>query len=301
MKVKESDNSGESLIDVSVIIPTYRDWERLNLCLLGLKKQNFPSSKFEIIVVNNDPYDPKPDFVEASGCKIIEEKTPGSYAARNAGMKIANGDIYAFTDSDCIPDPNWIKEGLKEMKNSKVSRVGGKIKLFRPENGSYFAFVYEKYLAFQQERNVKVFKKSVTGNFFAKKHLFEQFGAFDEKLMSGGDFYWNLRLSEFGEKISFAEMAVINHPSRTSLSEIAFKKKRTISGYYRETFIRLKFGKKLLTLLKRLMPPINRINHIEFESTKDYFQVLIIRWYVESVGVMHLIKLQWASIRNKNI
>lgn len=299
MKVKASENSEHSFVDVSVIIPTYRDWKRLNLCLLGLKKQSFSSSKFEIIVVNNDPLDPVPDFVETKGCKILEEKKPGSYAARNTGMKVAKGEIYAFTDSDCIPDPNWLKEGVKKMENSMVSRVGGKIKLFRPEKGSHFAFIYEKYLAFQQERNVKVFQKSVTGNFFAKRYLFELYGGFDEELMSGGDFFWNLRLSKHGEKIAFADKAVINHPSRLSLSEIATKKKRTASGYYKETYSKFNLGKKIIVLTKRLMPPINRINHIVFASTKDYVQVLIIRWYVESIGVLHLIKLQLASIRNK--
>lgn len=300
MKTRESEKSEDSLVEVSVIIPTYKDWERLNLCLLGLKKQSFPSSKFEVIIINNDPSDPIPELLIEEGWKIIEEKKPGSYAARNAGMGIAKGNIYAFTDSDCIPDPNWIKEGVRALESTKIPRVGGKINLFRPEKGSYFAFVYEKYLAFQQERNVKVYKKSVTGNFFAKKHLFEQYGDFNEELMSGGDFFWNLRLSEHGEKIAFAEMAIINHPSRTSLSEIAIKKKRTISGYYKETYSKFNFGEKLRLLLKRLMPPINRINHIVYESTMDYFQVLFIRWYVELVGVKHLIMLQWKGDKNKN-
>jgi glycosyltransferase involved in cell wall biosynthesis len=300
VEVKASEKSKGSLIDVSVIIPTYKDWERLNLCLLGLKRQSFPSDKFEVIIINNDPSEPVPEFLIEEGWKIIVEKKPGSYAARNAGMRIAKGSIYAFTDSDCIPDPNWIKEGVRALQSSKVSRVGGKITLFRPEDGSHFAFVYEKYLAFQQERNVKVFKKSVTGNFFAKKHLFEQYGAFDETLMSGGDFYWNLRLSERGEKIIFADLAIINHPSRLSLTEIARKKKRTVLGYYKETYSKFNFWEKFRILFKRVMPPINRINHITYESTLDYFQVLFIRWFVELVGVKHLIMLQWKSNKNKN-
>ncbi|WP_339923269.1 glycosyltransferase [uncultured Cyclobacterium sp.] len=282
-------------IIVSVVIPTYRDWNRLRLCLEALEQQSYPSHKFEVIIVNNDPDDLLPSDLSFKGYKIIEEKKPGSYAARNAGIIKARGSILAFTDSDCIPDKDWLFEGVKELERSRASRVGGKIEIFQPENGSRYAFIYEKYLAFQQERNVKVFKKSVTGNFFAKKLLFDKYGYFDERLMSGGDFFWNLKLSALGEKIAYAELATIHHPSRESIMKIAIKKQRTILGYYKETYSSLAFGKQLIILFKRVMPPVLRINYIKFESISDYIQVLMIRWYVELVGVKQLLKLQWAN------
>ncbi|EPR67473.1 glycosyltransferase family 2 protein [Cyclobacterium qasimii] len=296
---KDLGNSEENEIIVSVVIPTYRDWNRLSLCLLALEKQSFPSRNFEVIIINNDPNDPVPNDLPINGWVMLAEGKPGSYAARNAGIATAKGSILAFTDSDCIPDKDWLLEGLKELERSGTSRVGGKIDLFQPMNGSQSAFIYEKYFAFQQERNVKVFKKSVTGNFFAEKFLFDKYGAFDEGLMSGGDFFWNLKVSEKGEKIGFAELAIINHPSRNSIKKITSKKKRTITGYYKETYSKLKYGKQFLVLFKRLIPPMFRIRYIKFESTSDYFQVLMIRWYVELVGVKHLVELQWADKNNK--
>jgi len=288
-------------IMVSVIIPTYRDWDRLDLCLKALGKQSFPSNNFEVIIVNNDPNDLIPGDLAIKGWEMIEERKPGSYAARNAGIMKTRGVILAFTDSDCIPDKDWLLEGVRKLESSGLSRVGGKIDLFQPKNGSRSAFIYERYFAFQQERNVRVFKKSVTGNFFAKKCLFDKYGDFDEGLMSGGDFFWNLKVSEKGEKIGFAELAIINHPSRDSIAKITSKKKRTISGYYKETYSKFKYGKQLLVLFKRVMPPMFRISYIKFESTSDYFHVLMIRWYVELVGVKHLITLQWADKKNKTI
>lgn len=293
------DSKKKLTIIVSVIIPTYRDWDRLELCLKALERQSFPSEKFEVIVINNDPSDSVPNWLSINGWRVIEEKKPGSYAARNSGIRKAKGEILAFTDSDCIPDKDWLLEGVGELEKSGVSRLGGKIELFKPKNGSRYAFVYEKYFAFQQERNVKVFKKSVTGNFFAKKFLFDKYGYFDESLMSGGDFFWNLKLSALGEEIAYAELATINHPSRESIIMIANKKQRTILGYYKETYSSLNFGKQILTLFKRVLPPIFRINYIRFESVSDYFRVLMIRWYVELVGVKYLIKLKWADRKAK--
>ena len=40
---------------VSVIIPTYHDWDRLKLCLKALEQQRYPTDRFEVLVVNNDP------------------------------------------------------------------------------------------------------------------------------------------------------------------------------------------------------------------------------------------------------
>ncbi|WP_353057092.1 glycosyltransferase family A protein [Microbulbifer sp. VAAF005] len=35
-------------------------------------------------------------------------KKPGSYAARNKGVELAEGDWLIFTDADCLPDSKWI-------------------------------------------------------------------------------------------------------------------------------------------------------------------------------------------------
>lgn len=45
---------------VSIIIPTYRDWERLALCISALDKQTYSKDLFEVIIVNNDAQDQAP-------------------------------------------------------------------------------------------------------------------------------------------------------------------------------------------------------------------------------------------------
>ena len=83
---------------VSVIIPTFHDWDRLQLCLIALTSQDFPANDFEIIIANNDPADPAPDALDLpANARIIPASQPGSYAARNAALVEATGDLIAVS------------------------------------------------------------------------------------------------------------------------------------------------------------------------------------------------------------
>lgn len=96
------------------------------------KKTNLFRKKFEIIVVNNAPDDKAPEtLVLPENCILLGEEKPGSYAARNKALSIAKGDIYAFTDSDCQPQDNWLEVAVGYLnKNPEIDRIGGEMTLF---------------------------------------------------------------------------------------------------------------------------------------------------------------------------
>jgi cellulose synthase/poly-beta-1,6-N-acetylglucosamine synthase-like glycosyltransferase len=49
----------------------------------------------------------------------------GPGASRNLGIAKAQGSIFAFTDSDCVADPEWLKNGVAEM-GAGIGLVQGK-------------------------------------------------------------------------------------------------------------------------------------------------------------------------------
>ena len=131
---------------ISVIVPTYHDWERLQLCLNALEQQTYPKDRFEIIVVNNDlDNQPPEDFIVPDICVLTEEEKPGSYAARNKGISLAKGEVFAFTDSDCQPQRDWVEKSVDLLCSSpEIERIGGKISLIMSGREPTIAEIYEK-------------------------------------------------------------------------------------------------------------------------------------------------------------
>jgi glycosyltransferase involved in cell wall biosynthesis len=96
----------------SIIIPTYEDWPRLQMCLDALAAQTMPADQFEVLVANNNRTPEVPgDLRLPPNTTVIWAEKPGSYAARNVAMGKGAGKIFFFTDSDCIPDREWVRLG----------------------------------------------------------------------------------------------------------------------------------------------------------------------------------------------
>lgn len=216
---------------VSIIIPVYKDWDRLAQCLQALAVQDYPGDQIEVIVVNNHPADQLPaGWTLPGNCRMIQEGKPGSYAARNSAIRIARGEIIGFTDSDCIPSREWIREAVACFADPSCSRIAGRIKLFYRGPELSMAEQYEQIYAFNQDIYVKRDGMGVTANLFVRKVLFDQVGLFNEELLSGGDYEWSVRAGKAGYGIAYAEKAVVLHPAGHRMSQLVRKARRVGGG-----------------------------------------------------------------------
>ena len=122
---------------VSVVVPTYRRADDLEMCLRALAAQTRPAD--EVVVVH------RPDDVEAlARCQSYEQELPvaaiqveepGQVAALNAGLDAATGSVVAFTDDDCRPRPEWVERlAAWFASDERIGAVGGRDVVH--ENGS---------------------------------------------------------------------------------------------------------------------------------------------------------------------
>ncbi len=227
------------MVYFSVIIPVYRDIARLKCCLDAFGE--FSYADFEIIVVNNDPDTPSIELEPSRypySLKEIYEPIPGSYAARNKGIKEAKGEILAFIDSDCLPAADWLEVAFSHFSKEENQRTGiltGPVPLFfgDPEALSD-AEIYEKYTGFTTEAYAKE-GHVITANWFSPASVIREFGGFNDKLKSNGDSELSGRISK-KYPVVFSANLIVHHPARYHTEELVGKYKRLMGGAFSRRF-----------------------------------------------------------------
>src|SRR3989338_3075526 len=94
---------------ISVVIPVFNQAALLKKALESLKRQTFKD--FEIIVIDDCSKDNSSEVARAYTQKVfknIENKGPAR--TRNIGISNSEGEIIAFTDSDCDVNEDWLEE-----------------------------------------------------------------------------------------------------------------------------------------------------------------------------------------------
>lgn len=103
---------------VSVLVAARDEERNIADCLESLVRQQYPSDRYEIVVVNDRSNDSTPSIIksymeehEMVKCIDIDSNTSGLTGKQNAlneGLKFCTGEIIMNTDADCIAGPLWV-------------------------------------------------------------------------------------------------------------------------------------------------------------------------------------------------
>jgi cellulose synthase/poly-beta-1,6-N-acetylglucosamine synthase-like glycosyltransferase len=125
MDTTEHENQSEQLPVVTVIVPVLDGLDLLVRCVRALLDQDYPAELLEIVVADNgSAVDPAPHLPRDPRLTVVHEPTPGSYAARNAALLVAKGEVLAFTDADCLPDRSWVREAVAALRAEPRAAAG---------------------------------------------------------------------------------------------------------------------------------------------------------------------------------
>jgi glycosyltransferase involved in cell wall biosynthesis len=214
-------------IEVSVVVPTFNRPEFLDRCLASLVAQSFDPSAYEIIIADDAASESTRRQVEEwrSRCRqtgpvihyLPVRGTRGPAAARNAGWRFAGGGVIAFTDDDCIPQPEWLVAGARAIRDGATG-VSGRIVMPLPEDPTDY------------ELNAAGLATAefVTANCFYRRSALEDVGGFDERFAMAwreDSDLW-LTLMERGETLVSAEDAVVVHPLRPAPWGVSLSQQR---------------------------------------------------------------------------
>lgn len=99
-------------MDISVIIATHNQKERLRLVLSALENQHMATDRFEILVVDDGSEDGTHTMLKSLRLDRLHietfTKNRGRCHARNTGISKARGALVVFLDGDALPAPDLL-------------------------------------------------------------------------------------------------------------------------------------------------------------------------------------------------
>ena len=226
---------------VSVVVCSYNGGKTLSHCLHALDRVDYPD--YEIVFVDDGSTDNSQEVVAAweqsrekrrtQGAKLpdfqnIRQQNMGLSYARNAGAAAATGEVIAYTDSDCMADPDWLYYLVGTLLSGDYAGVGGP-NVSPPAQDWIQACVAAAPGGPSHVLLTDVVAEHIPGcNMAFHRWAFDQVGGFDPDYRKAGDdvdFCW--RLQQGGQVIAFSPAAVVWHYRRFTLQ--AFRKQQ--EGY----------------------------------------------------------------------
>lgn len=214
---------------VSIIVPVYNAEKNVDTLITSLLNLDYPKELLEIILVDNNSNDRTKEVIRRYPVKLLEEtRIQSSYAARNKGIKNAKHEILAFTDSDCMVTPQWVREGVTTLISKSADLAGGRVAFIYSKQKTA-AELYDSITNLHTESSIERINAATTANLLVKSFLFEHIGLFPDSVTSGGDIQWTSRATKAGFILAHAPDAIVYHPTRR-LKELLKKDFRVGTG-----------------------------------------------------------------------
>lgn len=213
-------------LDVSVIIPVRNGTSSIPALLGRLREQTLAKERYEVIVVDNASTDGTGALAAKLGADVVEEPIANRSRARNRGAAAARSRLYAFTDADCVPHPDWLERLLACAGSAPL--VAGEVKVsVRPHPNAIERF--ERLWRFAQAAWVEQ-GWAATANLLVEADAFDVVGGFDPTWRHIGedvDFCFRARAAGFG--LAYCGDAVVEHDAERALRPLL--RRSFVHGY----------------------------------------------------------------------
>lgn len=203
---------------ISIIVCTYNGTSTLRACLQSLQTLNYPD--YEVLLVDDGSTLDISEIAHAfPTVRYIRQEHAGLSVARNLGAERAKGEILAYTDDDCIADPDWLTYLAQGFDEQEWVAAGGPNIPPKPRNRT------EAVVAAAPGAPAHVLLSDTEAehlpgcNLAIRKAALQAIGGFRAQYRAAGDdvdVCWRLR--EAGGRLRFVAGAMVWHHRRYSVS-----------------------------------------------------------------------------------
>jgi O-antigen biosynthesis protein len=229
---------------VSVIVPVLDGEAVIGDCLAALLAMDYPSDRREIVVVDNGSIDRTAEVVGRHPVRYVHESERGPARARNAGIVASDGEVVAFTDSDCLATSGWLREIVAALDEDGVGGVAGEILPYPPRTAAERYAARLRHLSPQRYLARPIMPFAVTANLAFPRAVMDRVGRFDPHAPRGGEStdYCTRFFRATGLELRFAPRAAVFHRHRDSAWELV----RQQWGYGRgHAYLYRKYGDEI--------------------------------------------------------
>ncbi|MDH3346934.1 MAG: glycosyltransferase family 2 protein [Desulfobulbaceae bacterium] len=185
--------------DISIVIPSYNRSSMLLQTLHCLAHQDTGAAfTYEIVVLDDMSDDDTPEVVRKFAAlstvlvRYVLGEGMGYTHALNSGVEASRGRYIAFFDDDQLTHEHWLSALYRVAVDKGADLVGGPIALrIAPEVHDKMGPVYrdmcgETHDIIFPDKYIDTDPLPAGGNRLVKREVFEQVGAFDENMLTGG-------------------------------------------------------------------------------------------------------------------
>ncbi len=217
----------------SVIIPAYQAEGTIGTCVQALNEQTVPRAQYEIIVVDDGSSDRTAAVARQAGAdRVLTIPHGGPSAARNAGVRAAQGEIVLFTDADCEPWPDWVEQMTAPFADPDVMGAKG---VYRTRQRALIARLVQLEYEYRYERMARLPSIDFIDTYAAayRRELFLGYSGFppDVPIPSVEDIDFSFRLAQAGHRLVFVPDARVWHTHPSDLRAYLVRKARY--GFWR--------------------------------------------------------------------
>lgn len=203
----------------SVVIGVYNGADQIGRCIESLLNQSYPSSAYDIIVVENGSTDRTSEVVSRYPVRLYNNPVRGLAPARNFGLARSDADIIATTDADCVAHPDWLANLARHYADPEVGGVGGQVMAYAHGERNLIEMFSDEFaplVNFVSGDN-EFLPFLVGANASFRRKLLNQIGGFNTRMLTGEDIdvSWRIQL-ETRARLAYAEDAIIYHHHRTT-------------------------------------------------------------------------------------
>ena len=208
-------------LGISVVVASYNRCAGLEQLLRALAHQTYPSSRFEVIVIDDGSTDGTRELlatiVVPYALRSLTQANRGPAAARNLGVELARGRLILFLDDDVIPVPQLLADHDRAHGGASHRVVVGPM---LPPPSSWKQPAWDRWDAEQLRKQYQAMLSSqyqcsqrqfFTANASVHSALLEAAGGFDDTFRRAEDVELAWRMSRRGAEFVFEPRAEVVH------------------------------------------------------------------------------------------